>query len=36
MSIRAQRNIELIHRVPDSVLAEVIARIDALIISPDV
>jgi mRNA interferase MazF len=29
------RNIELIHRVPDSVLAEVVARIDALIVNPD-
>jgi mRNA interferase MazF len=30
------RNIELIHRVPDPVLADVIARIDALIVNPDV
>jgi len=30
------RKVELIHRVPGSVLSDVVARIDALIISPDV
>jgi len=30
------RNIQLIHRVSDSELAEVVARIDALLVSPDV
>ena len=30
------RNAELIHRVPDSVLTSVVARIEALIVTPDV
>lgn len=30
------RNIQFIHRVSDSELAEVVARIDALLVSPDV
>ncbi|MDA1052683.1 MAG: endoribonuclease MazF [Planctomycetota bacterium] len=30
------RKVELIHRVPDPVLASVVARIEALIVSPDV
>ncbi|MCY3006180.1 MAG: type II toxin-antitoxin system PemK/MazF family toxin [Planctomycetota bacterium] len=30
------RKIQLIHRVSDSVLSDVIARIEALLISPDV
>ena len=29
------RNIQLIHRVSDSELSEVVARIDALLVSPD-
>ena len=30
------RKVELIHRVPDTVLKSVVARIEALIVSPDV